>query len=160
MPTWLRKAAFVGLALCFATLHAVMTGLLGASHRFYLPMYSMVALAAERTTGAAASDPVALFSGFTLASAGLAKSHAARTANLWIVNQLEAHEAPGLHRNGIGRCTVGPMTPFKENALFNEECQRWMAVPEQFIVTVVETTIEQQRKRVMELNHEASQMIG
>ena len=69
----LRRGALTTLACGFTALHGISTGLLGASHRFYLPMYSLVALAAEATLGAAASEVVALVSGFTFASAGLAK---------------------------------------------------------------------------------------
>ena len=69
----LGRGALIGLAGSFAALHAVTTGLLGASHRFYVPMYSALALGAEAAWGVAASELVALASGFTFVSAGLAK---------------------------------------------------------------------------------------
>lgn len=67
------RAAFVGLAALFTPLHGLCTCMLGDSHRFYVPLYSMLSLAFEAVTGDPAGDLVAFASGYTFASAALAK---------------------------------------------------------------------------------------
>jgi hypothetical protein len=71
---WKRRLVFSVLALSYIILHGCMAGLNGVSHRFYLAMYSFVALLLEANLPGIQAHPfICLFSGHTFFAAGVSK---------------------------------------------------------------------------------------
>ena len=87
------RAAFAVLGFSFFALHGASCGVIGVSHRFYLPMYGVLAVGLEAVFGLPASETVAVSASHVFFSAGLGKLTAGGLD--WLNGAKLAHHVTG-----------------------------------------------------------------